>query len=255
MDEASKKIYEKYGLDPKKEERELRKIMRNTDKQLASLKRKELRNAFNAGMKVQFENLLPYLRYPRFYLFVEMESHIFQVIQCLINGSHSASITLTNHIAERAFKLALIQNQVGVTPKMSEWNAEYAKAKHYLGWDFSKTIDECEKLKLIESSQAKSFHELRKTIRNGFSHYDPKQILKDMKDTVDIVMPKQDGTTQKQGELNIKDIPFVHFHYVNRFAEDNALPYFDSVFNIILEFERVFKKRYWDAAQTKTVKK
>jgi len=118
MDENTKRIYDKYGINPEQREKENLEIIENLRNELDEMNEERIRKEFSEGIDENFDNYKPYLRDGLFYLFVEFESNIWQVVQCLTIKAYSASITLTNHIFERIFKLALILNDAGVAPKV-----------------------------------------------------------------------------------------------------------------------------------------
>jgi hypothetical protein len=146
-------------------------------------------------------------------------------------------------------KLALIQKESGTQPtKITDWNETYSASDKYSSWPMNKTIEECKKLNIITEHQYEDLIHLRQSIRNGFSHFDPKQILRDSENTIDII-DKSDSEDIKITGINYKEIPSLQSFFVKRFAKENSEEYFDFAFNIMLCIERHFKKEYWDNAQ------
>lgn len=251
MDENTKKLYLKYGFDPEERERENQELVEKRYKKLDALNKSILKKEFEEGLRENFDRLKYFLRETRFYYFLELQSNIWQIVQCLITKSYSASITLTNHVLERTFKLALIQNEAGVSPvDFRSWNETYRPTHKYSSWDLIKTIAECEKLGLITSLQQETLTEYRRSLRNGFSHYDPSAILRSDDDIKEMVMHDiKDNSKNQTWSINFKEIPMLQHHYVEKFAEENAQFYFEYVFGIIQHIERQFKQRYWNESR------
>lgn len=167
----------------------------------------------------------------------------------MITESHTAAITLTNHFLERILKLALIQKASGTQPKkITEWNKTYSVSDKYSNWKMGATIKKCKELKIISKTQFKELTEFQETIRNGFSHYDPKKILRDFENTIDLI-DKSDSDNKKIVGLNYKEIPTLQNFFVREFARDNSEEYFDYAFNLMLSFERHFKTEYYNNAK------
>ena len=110
------------------------------------------------------------------------------------------------------------------------------------------TIKKCKELKIISKTQFNELTEFQETIRNGFSHYDPKKILRDSENTIDLI-DKSDSDSKKIVGLNYKEIPTLQNFFVREFARDNSEEYFDYVFNLMLSIERYFKTEYYNNAK------
>lgn len=245
MDDNTRKVYEKYGINPEEREKENRKIFDERMQKLNDLNRENLIKLFNNGLDENFDNLKDYLSFYTVTIFRELESNIFQNIQCLIVNAYSASITLTNHMLERLLKLALIQNEIGLNPvKISDWNETYKTTTHYSEMKLFETIKLCHEKSLINDEQEKYLTDMRKQFRNGFSHYFPKTILSDHKETVDVHFPNEDPEKAYDIEVNMKQIPVLQDFYVRRFAEENALTYFDYVFHLIRSIEKRLREKH-----------
>ena len=256
MHDDTKRIYEKYNINPEEREKENILIINKRHEELDKLNKGQLQKEFKNGLEKNFSHYKNYLRDTRFYYFKEFESNIWQIVQCLIIEAYSASITLTNHIFERIFKLALIQNKIGVTPvELDKLNKTYASTHKYSNWNMDKTIAECYKIGLIEIEHKNKLTEYRKSIRNGFSHYDPSAILKNENDVMDAVFPSRNPEEIKTIQLNFKQIPILQHYSVNKFARDNAEPYFDYAITIIKHIERKFKEKYYADYKNKLEKK
>lgn len=238
------------GINPEQREEENLEIIENLRNELDEMNEVRIRKEFNEGIDENFDNYKPYLRDGFFYLFVEFESNIWQVVQCLTIKAYSASLTLTNHIFERLFKLALILNDAGVAPKdIKKWNDSYGPTHKYSTWNMDKTILQCHEIGLLDTEQLIKLTEYRRSIRNGFSHYDPSKILKNEDDTMDMVFPSNIPEKEVIIPVNFKMIPMLQHHIVNKFARDNAEQYFDYSIQIIRHIEKVFKTRYYEESR------
>jgi len=247
MDENTRKLYEKYGINPEEREKENLEIFGKKMQELNDLNRVRLIKVFNDGLDKNFDILKEYLSFYSVTIFKELEQNIFQNIQCLIVEAYSASITLTNHMLERLLKLALIQNEIGLNPvKISDWNETYKNTHEYSEMVLADTIKLCHTNCLINEEQVKYLTEMRKQFRNGFSHYDPTKILSDHKETTDIHFPNVDPNKAYDIEVNIKQIPVLQDYYVKKFAKENALEYFDYVFHLIIRIEKKLREKHYN---------
>ncbi len=245
MDKKTREIYEKYGINPEEREIENRKLIEERYNKIDSENKAFLEGLFKKGLDENFHDYKHYIQNPRFYYFTDLKSTIGEIVKCLIIEAHSAAITLTNHFLERILKLALIQNSSGTQPKkITDWNETYSASDKYSSWIMHDTIKECKKLNLISESQFEELTNFRQTIRNGFSHYDPKKILRDSESTIELI-DKSDSENKKIEGLNYKEIPTLQNFFVRKFARENSEIYFDYVFNLMLSIERHFKTEYF----------
>ncbi len=249
MDKKTKELYEKFGINPEEREIENRQIIEARYNAIDSENKAFLEKIFQKALEENFDHYKHYLRNPRFYYFSDLKSTIGEIIKCLIIEAHSASITLTNLFLERILKLALIQKASGTQPsEIKDWNQTYSAADKYSAWIMNDTINECKKLKIISERQFKELTNLRQTIRNGFSHYNPKKILRDSENTIDLI-DKSDSENKKIEGLNYKEIPTLQNFFVRKFAKENSEKYFDYVFNLMLSIEQHFKTEYYKNAK------
>lgn len=245
MDDNTRRIYEKYGINPGERELENRNIFNKRIEELNDLNRELLVKEFNDGLDKNFDSLKEYLSFYTVTIFIELKSNIFQNIQCLIVNAYSASITLTNHMLERLLKLALIQNDIGLNPlQIKNWNRTYKEPHQYSKMVLHKTIKLCHECNLINDLQEKYLTDMREQFRNGFSHFDPTKILIDHKETSEIHFPNENPGDSYDIEVNMKQIPVLQDYYVRKFARENALPYFDYVFHLIRSIENELKFKH-----------
>ena len=246
MDKETRRIYEKYGINPKEREIENQRIVEELNNKIDSSNKTFLKKLSEKGLEENFNKYKHYLQNPRFYYFTDLEYTIGEIIKCLIIEAHTASITLTNHFLERILKLALIQEVSGTQPKeIKDWNKTYSASDEYSSWSMYETIKKCKELNIISDTEYEGLTHFRQTIRNGFSHYDPKKILKDSEEKIDLIQKSESEEMKVQG-LNFKEIPMLQTFFIKKFARENADNYFDFVFSIMLSIERHFKSEYYN---------
>ncbi|TRX35860.1 hypothetical protein FNW52_10250 [Flavobacterium sp. ZT3R18] len=245
MDDNTRRIYEKYGINPKEREKENQEILNKRMKELSDLNRDRLVKEFNEGLDKNYDDLKEYLFFYNVTIFKELESNIFQNIQCLIVNAYSASITLTNLILERLLKLTLIQNEIGLDPvRIEDWNETYKETHRYSKMILNETIKLCHERNLINDEQEEYLTDMRNQFRNGFSHYDPTKILIDHKETAEVHFSNENPEKAYDIEVNMKQIPVLQYYYVKQFARENALQYFDYVFHLIRSIEKKLKYKH-----------
>lgn len=246
MDNETRKVYEKYGINPEEREKENKKLIDDRFKTIEA----EFKQLMLSDLKEKFEKNFDstkkhYLFTSGLFCFKELESYVNENIKCIILEYYSASITLSNLILERMLKLALIQYEVGVVENIEDWDSKYSKANKYSKLTLENSIKECKKRKLIDENQEIILHEYRRKIRNGFSHYDPNQIFKDEATIVGAVIQNTDPEKVKHFEIDYKAVPVLQTFYVNKFAKENAEEYFDFIMSTKRHFERYFLKKYY----------
>ncbi|SEL53585.1 hypothetical protein SAMN04487910_2748 [Aquimarina amphilecti] len=176
-------------------------------------------------------------------VFCEFNTLIFEINKCLILELNRASITLTNNLLERLLKLALINNETGIGPlPIEKWNDVFSEPnKKYGSIPLGNSIEKCKKLELITTDEKTFlFDTIRQLMRNGFSHADSSKILSDLPDESkmfqgSLINPNED---LKEVRVNQKIIPTFQALQMERFANENAKPYFDFVFKLIFRIEK-----------------
>jgi len=200
----------------------------------------QLENAFKEKIDKNFDTLNKYFENDST-LFSELNPKIFEVNKCLILECFTASITLTNHILERLLKLALITNDTGIGElDVSLWDEHFEKPhKDYSGKTLGNTIELCLSRELITTEDKDYlFNKVREQIRNGFSHSDTDKILVDnIEYAVMFQSSFKNPTNIKPVKLNIKNNPIFQAIQMENFAKENALKYFDFVYNLISKIE------------------
>lgn len=193
-------------------------------------KKEELIKAFDIGIQYKYDLYKQYLFENNLFLFEALEYNIKESVYCLIIGAHTASITNTNLILERAIKLALIQFQVGRLPDYgnNDINEKYIESdKKYSGKSIDQNIQACQKNKILNSEEAKELKEYKLKFRDGFSHFTPKNILKGEDSLFHIEGDKNSNLDKYQ-----KD-PIFQALEVRQFATNKAEEHLKYVLKII----------------------
>lgn len=248
MDENTKKNYEKYGINPEERKKELQKIKDDRINELNQQNVDYYRKTFEKGITERFPDLSEYLHHPVL-IFKELEPKFNEIISCIIMESYSASITLTNHVLERLLKLALIIDIVGLDKiKIEDWNSVYSSVDvdKINSTKLNDTINICKSRGLISEDEKEHLHQLRESIRNGFSHFDPRQIFKDELDTKTLVYNTPNPAYKKSIELNFKSIPILQSVYTNLFAKENAQYFFEVVFEMTYNIQKRIRIKFYN---------
>lgn len=246
MNENTKKIYEKYGLNAEETEKELQKKYDIRLNELNKLNENYYREKFEKGMIEKFPDLCKFLHNP-ILVFTELESKFKEIISCIIMESYSASITLTNHVLERLLKLALIIDTAGLERiKIEDWNTVYLSVNEINSEKLYNTINMCKSRELISEYEKTHLHQIRESIRNGFSHFDPKQIFNDEEDTKTLIYNSPDSVDNKSVELNFKSIPILQSVYTNQFAKENAEYFLEVVFNLTYNIQKRIRIKFYN---------
>jgi hypothetical protein len=156
-----------------------------------------------------------------------------EACSCYIIEASTACITLTSHLLERYCKELLIQVDFG--PSFLRMNFQLDDSPPpdlsvYLNKELSSTLRACKAKGFLSKETWKQLDKYKDIFRNGFSHYDPAQILKGL--TYKFSTQKSPGEPLKEREFNLHDIPNVGLA-IEAFAEKNAWPYLVTVENFI----------------------
>lgn len=193
-------------------------------------------NIVGLSISRNFDRFKGYYDY-KFLFFHELESTVYEVVNCLILGYYTAALTLTNNLLERLLKLSLIYKVVGTGAiPVENWNSVFEEPnKRYGSLPLSESIRQCRKEGLITELEEEYLNKvIRDMIRNGFSHADTSKILKDSPDVAVGFMGKLNGKLDlAKVELNQKVIPPLQATQIESFVEVNSHHYFDYVFRLL----------------------
>src|SRR5258706_3208394 len=184
--------------------------------------------AFVDSLNENFEKHSKYFDF-EFYALTDLGTIIFEVNKCLILKLDKAAITLTNHLLERALKLALIFNETGVGPvPVENWTEIFSgPSKKYNINNLGSSIEQCKKAGLLTQDEKDHlFDTIRVLMRNGFSHADPSEIMKNLPDETPVFVGRLDkpGDIQKVN-LDPKVIPTFQSITMDNFAKDISFRY------------------------------
>tara|TARA_R110002072_G_scaffold287464_5_gene453178 strand:+ start:15320 stop:16186 length:867 start_codon:yes stop_codon:yes gene_type:complete len=231
----SKWEYGEYILDFIEKKIEDKDIL-NTKNYIEDSHKNELVGKFNSN----FSLYKKYLHIPLFFYFRELDLNIKEACDCLIIESYTASITLTNHILEKALKLALIQNEIGVLHlDLTDWSKLEVVYKKYADKPMGKILCFCKDINigLINKDEYDELVVYKEKYRDGFSHYSPSQILNN---EGKIVISTYDNNKQKiiTNELSRKKVPpSFHTYLIYEFTKKNAESYLKFVLKVICHLE------------------
>ncbi|QKX07459.1 hypothetical protein HN014_21910 [Aquimarina sp. TRL1] len=205
-------------------------------------KKIELREIFDKGLNINYDRFRKYFYEVNLFMFKELESNIFESINCLIIGANIASITNTNLILERALKLALIQYEVGELCDYSDEKilTKYIEAdKQYSGKNMERNIQRCKKYKILNDHEAKELSDYKLKFRDGFSHFTPKNILKGENNLTFISL----GAKNPELDKSLK-MPNFQSAEVRQFAINNAENHLKYVLGIINHLQHKILERF-----------
>lgn len=192
--------------------------------------KKELMDIFDTAINHKYDLFKKYLFEYNLFLFRDLKYNIKESVYCLMIGAHTASITNTNLILERAIKLVLIQYQAG---NMASYNDDeitdkyIASDKKFSGKNLDQNIQTCQKLRIVNNEEAKELKEYKIKFRDGFSHFTPKNILKGESSLIHVEGPKNEKLDK------YLTMPIYQSIEVRQFAINNAEGHLKYVLKII----------------------
>jgi len=192
--------------------------------------KKELIDIFDTAINFKYDLYKKYLFEYNLFLFRDLKYNIKESVYCLMIGAHTASITNTNLILERAIKLALIQYQAG---NMASYDDDEITDKYitndksFSGKNLNQNIQTCQKLGILNEEEAKELKEYKIKFRDGFSHFTPKNILKGENSLIHVEGPKNKKLDK------YLTMPIYQAIEVRQFAINNAEEHLKYVLKII----------------------
>lgn len=174
-----------------------------------------------------------------------------EILNCLILDYNNASITLTNHFLERMLKLSLLQLETkNITLEQPE---KYATAinhwhKQYDHIKLHDSIKHNKRKNLISEDEAAYLTSVAKEIRDAYSHAQIGAINKKQENVLDGRMFSISDVKAKLSEgrsdftstkLVLPAVsPSIAQLNQNLVSRENALQYFDKIYNIAINIER-----------------
>lgn len=193
-------------------------------------KRDELKEIFETAIQYKYNLYKRYLFEYNLLSFRDLEYNIQESVYCLMIGAHTASITNTNLILERAIKLALIQHQAGNVSKYDDDEIidKYIESdRKFSGKNLDLNIQSCQKFGILNDEEAKELKEYKIKFRDGFSHFTPKNILKGESSLIHVPGPKNEKLDK------FLTLPTYQALEVRQFAINNAEEHLKYVLKII----------------------
>lgn len=190
----------------------------------------ELMDVFDTAIEHKYDLYKQYLFEYNLFLFRDLEYNIKESVYCLMIGAHTASITNTNLILERAIKLGIIQYQAG---SLNNYNDDKIIEKYiesdrnFSGKSLDLNIQTCQKFGILNEEEAKELKDYKLKFRDGFSHFTPKIILKGESSLIHVEGLKN-GKHDKYLTL-----PIYQAVEVRQFAINNAEKHLKYVLKII----------------------
>ena len=201
----------------------------------------ELQEIFQTGIEYKYDFYKEYLYESNLFLFKSLEYNVKESVYCLIIGAHTASITNTNLILERAIKLALIQYSSENLLDFSDEEIiqKYIESdKKYSGKNLDQNIQTCQSFKIFTEAEAKELKDYKIKFRDGFSHFTPKNILKGEESRFHI--PGQEIDDKMKAHFKLPTYQAIE---VMQFAINEAENHLKYVLQIInhLQYKILFK--------------
>lgn len=203
-----------------------RELLANIDQS----KKEELKDIFENAINSKYDLYKRYLFENNLFLFSDLKHNISDSVYCLMIGAHTASITNTNLILERAIKLALIQHQAGELKEYSDdeiIDNYIENNRKFSGKNLDQNIQTCRKCGILNKEEAKELKEYKIKFRDGFSHFTPKNILKGESSLIHI-----EGLKNKKLDKYLT-LPISQAMEVRQFAINNAEEHLKFVLRII----------------------
>lgn len=196
--------------------------------------KKELTIRLNSNFPIYKKNL----HFPLFFYLRELDLNMKEACDCLIIESYTACITLTNHIFEKALKLTLIQNDIGLSSlDYEDWNKLEPVYKKYADQPMGEILSICENNDLINNEEFEELKTYKEKYRDGFSHYSPSKILKN-EDQIVLSTYSVKDQKNKVTELSRQKItPDFHNFLLNDLSKKNAENYLKYILKVVSHLE------------------
>jgi len=197
---------------------------------------------FNNKIIENIETLNPFYEH-HFILFCNLNTLIYENINCLLLGLNQASIFTTNHLLERMLKVALMDfHTKGYYIGNPEFEIKLEEAKKlYDGKVLNDTINLSVEKSVITEDERKELINLKNEFRNPYSHAEVAKIIKDAPQTFTGFMGNFTGaidamTKGKKIPLQQITVPSYAFAQEHQFelAKTKAFDYFKQIFNLMI---------------------
>jgi hypothetical protein len=221
---------------------------------MATIKEKTLSKAqfFNDRIIENTEKLNLFYEH-HFTLFCNLNTLVYEDLDCLLLGLNQASIFTTNHLLERMLKVALMDFYMkGYYIGNPDFDMKLEEAKKlYDGEVLGETINLATEKGIIAEDERKELTNLKNEFRNPYSHAEVAKIIKDAPPKFTGFMgnfSEAKDAMKKEEQIPMQQItvPSYAFAQEHQFeiAKSKAFDYFKQIFNIMVEID----KRYQNLA-------
>lgn len=178
--------------------------------------------------------------YKKEYGLPELDVIRHEVCLCLIFHLNQAAIALTNHLLESFLKYSLIfldykkQSRARKGESILSKVDIFEESKEIYGYKLNTCINKARKEGVISNTEKKLLHDFRIKFRNPFSHADKGKMFADKEIPLQTVQLENGDFKFGSAEIEkITNLPFTHGPIQYHYAEQNAMPYFVYLDEII----------------------
>lgn len=211
-----------------------------------------LSNELLSKANQNFENLNQYYNHNLFEL-IDLQSIIYENLNCLLLELNQSSIFTTNHLFERLLKLVLIKKYtLGIDYSNPElYNKKVNEAvRIYDAINLNQSIDKITDLNIICKTKSQDLKELKNKFRNPFSHAETAKInsnapdyhigfMFDIQEIQNKLISNQEINLPEPTYISTKSPSIAQLLQFDR-SKNDALYYFDKIFKLIIELENYF---------------
>lgn len=204
---------------------------------------------FNDKIIENTAELNPFYEY-HFILFCNLNTLIYENLNCLLLGLSQSSIFTTNHLLERMIKVALMDFYMkGYYIGNPDFQIKLEEAKKlYDGKVLHETINLAVEKNIITEEERKKLVNLKNEFRNPYSHAEAAKIIKDAPPTFSGFMgnlndAKEAMTKGESIKMQKRSVPSFAFAQTHQFeiAKSKAFDYFKQIFDIMVEIDKRYQ--------------
>lgn len=204
---------------------------------------------FNDKIIENTADLNPFYEY-HFILFCNLNTLIYENLNCLLLGLNQSSIFTTNHLLERMLKVALMDfHTKGYYIGNPDFEMKLEEAKKlYDGKVLHDTINLAVEKDIITEDERKELTNLKNEFRNPYSHAEAAKIIKDtpsaftgfMGNFNEAIDAMKKGEQIPMQQITVSSYTFAQEHQFE-LAKIKAFDYFKQVFNIMVEIDKRYQ--------------
>lgn len=204
---------------------------------------------FNDRIIENIEKLNPFYEH-HFTLLCNLNTLIYEDLNCLLLGLNQASIFTTNHLLERMLKVALMDFHLkGYYIGNPDFDMKLEEAKRlYDGKVLGETIRLAAEKCVITEDEQKELTNLKNEFRNPYSHAKAAKIIKEappiftgfMVNLNDATDAMTKGNQIPMQQMTVPSYAFAQEHQFE-LAKSKAFDYFKQIFNIMVEIDKRYQ--------------